>query len=344
MSTYRSCLVGLAGLVLLAPPARADTCGPAPCTAFESLDLLTPAVPADGVLVLQPTFAADAVFDADAVASAVVVVVTRGDAQVDGEAQALAEHGVVIWRPAAPLVVGADYRVRVDVDELAPGGCGAAAPDGEWTLAVLPAHDGLPPPTPAAPSVVGTLSLAPVHDLDTDVCCDGAYPVLESQVCDIVAWDTGHCAAARERGDLDVVATLAPDDLAAAGWVVHRFADRPVSRVSGDVAFRVDEPGCGRVVATDLVTGRTATGPEVCFGDDVAASLGEHPFDPADELARSCGGEPYVCERDLVAWDPEACAAYDGQPRVDSCFVCGASAGAPPWALALALLLRRRRR
>lgn len=342
----------LALLAALAPWRPAAACTPDPCAETIAFVGLEPAsdseVPTDGVLVLRANWFGT--FEPQALREGLTLAVRLDDAPVAGALESTNITGVLVWRPAAPLAAAATYQVRATFDNPGdvPSACAAAEVEVEFEF--LTARG---PALPlSAPRLSGGESLieAPRVDLDSIVCCDGAYP--RAQVfCGIdhgLVWSEGQCTSRVSTASvrLDMHARNDLDD-ATTGQLVYTLVtdDKPGAPTLGTRFGRaIDRPTCFRVEQRSLATGDATLSDQVCFGEMWADELGEKPQVPALD---GCLGELYTCEVDGDAWDPEACtplALDDELPHTyPGCGCATTRSDAGLLALPLLMLARRRR-
>jgi hypothetical protein len=339
----------------LALADAAAACLPDPCagvaSAFVGLALADEdaQVPVDGVLVLQANWFGE--LPAEALIAGLELEVVHEGSAVAGALAATELPGVVVWRPAAPLLPDATYRVsgRFTNPQGVPAECAAA--EVELELEFLAAPGPAEPLTPPSLSAEVEYEEYPVDELDALVCCDGAYPE-EHAVCGVDhgrVWSRGRCAPSRTRARLRV-------DLRAASAVggattrqtvrtLYEDGEEVGTRLGGRFIRVLRGPACFTVEQRSLATGEAVVSAPVCVSAD-GVSLGDRPVDPRDELAGACAGELYVCDiADGRRWDADACAAWRPPPDLDADAACGC-VGADPGPGLLVLLLgpRRRRR
>ena len=282
-----------------------------------------------------------------------VTVRDAGGEVVAGALELPEGFSVAIWRPAAPWLAGARHTVTTSLDVVAlveelygfvPNGCPADERVHEIEVAAEPLPPGAAPPL----IVEETHVITERRDLDSLVCCDEAFPRLETPQghCsepDVLRIDDGSCASLRAVGRLQILYAVEAGGLPemVAGNLATRLADPGVHGASPLEAWAsLDAPACLRFEVLDLARGELFV-EERCHGDDVAGQLGELEPDPTAELAAACAGEPYVCERSFSAWDPTTC-----RPWPDHTEGCGCRVGvvAPAWVLLTLLLGLGRRR
>lgn len=325
-------LVPLAGLIALVPN-EAEACSPDPCNNIAALDDIVgvgPAIPIDGVLVLRTT----GVIDDNAVLAGLELTVTRDGQPIAGAVEDSSAIGVLVWRPAAQLVPGAyDVHAKFDNPPIDYEYCGQDVVEKDFGFTVGPdPAEPLKPPT-SLPGVSG--NLFEDRELDTLVCCDGAFPEDYNQ-CGYsyyVSWFDGECAELSAVGYLDVSFELTQNVApATASQLVRTLRiDGDVQRLDiGDVFHhRSDKPFCASFDLTNLATSETLAGPEQCFGDaDVEIKLGKQALDPSIALAGKCTGAPYTCEVGdgfPPKWDPEKCTPWE--PTEDPTGETGAGTG-----------------
>jgi MYXO-CTERM domain-containing protein len=315
-------LAPLALLALALAPRPAQACDPDPCydsDKWQQLDVVSEVVASDGVIFLDARRGdnADGLTDEEALAY-LAVEVTQDGQPITGAVEVQDGWRGLVWRPDAPLTPGAALAITltVDNDAIADDGC---EPFG-LELGPFAAEVG-PDPLQSLDLAVATadaeLSIREDETLDAYVCCDGAYPEIDTSCGDTIWWEEGHCEAITGVGWMRTTWTL-------------NLADLPVE-LAGNLAWRVetetdtylvwpgesqrtlsfDAPTCARAVVHNPATGETLELDEICLGDELAEDLGPQALDPSAGLAM-CADEPYVCEHDGNAWDPAACEPYTG--------------------------------
>lgn len=310
-------LVPLAGLAALLPEP-AEACSPDPCNgvaALKSIEVLNPvAIPIDGVLLLR----ANGDMDKDSLLADLELTVTRDGQPIAGAVEDSTVIGVLVWRPAAQLEPG-DYKLHALFDNppIDYDYCGPDIVDDDLVFNV---GAGLSEPlTPPTIEPVITELLVEDRELDTLVCCDGAYPE-DYNLCGYsydVTWFEGECAATSAVGVLDISfalkQTVAPST---AGLLIRTLrVDGDIQRLAVEDGFwhTADHPFCASFDLRNVATGETLLGEPQCFGKDPGIVLGPQALDPAVALAGKCVGEPYTCEfADGVPseWDPEKCTPW----------------------------------
>lgn len=346
-------LNGLALLLGIALPDAASACTPDPCAgvvAFAGLEPVSEAeVPIDGVVILQADWFGE--LEPPTLLDGLSLSVSRDGAAVAGALESTDLPGVLLWRPAAPLVPGATYTASGSFANGGgvPGECAAAEVEVgfEFTAAAGPAEPLADPEITAWAEYVDF----PIVALDTLVCCDDAMP-REQRVCGIshgLAWSQGKCAPARTRALLRVElrAAIEVGEATAAQWVWTLEQDGKQVATGFQARFTryLAAPACFTVVLRSLATGEARAAEEQCFGQDVVEPLGEVPLDPRERLADACTGALYTCAAEGGAWDPEACAPWTPEERPGGART-GCARGGPVLAggwLGLWMLPRRRR-
>ena len=307
-----------------AAPSRAEACSSIECERLVDVELaqVGPVPAGETALVLRPVLTEEmpARFNAEASPAAVTVTVTPklGGAALPGEVVAIAELGVLVWRPSVPLAADTDFEVMVTVDNamLDWSECG---PDGfEALLSVTTGAVMAVPLTLATLTAEAEVESQPLLSPDTLVCCDGAIPFDQSGGCgNPVAWFEGTCAAGSVFARLAVTAKIDPATLAATmGQVGYHFAGTGFAPGATTIEVRGYQPLCGALTAVHLMTGETMTGPEVCVGQELADMLGVIDLDPAPGLTM-CAGQPYTCALATgpngELWDREDCTPWPAQ-------------------------------
>lgn len=306
-------------LVAALAPDTAEACPYNGCKNFDFWTDLAPVnaakIPTDGVLVLQGTHEGGA--DQDWLEK-IDLSVTKDGQPIAGALEATSQHGVLIWRPAAPWEPGTtlqmtgkvnnqefdDYYNCADMEipfasdlviDSEPG-----APLGEVELTGVVEHESLPEVT-----------------LETLACCPGADPNQGYANCDgseNIYWNDDTCAPTMARGYLDVALTGTPATTGpAAQQVVYRLKVDGAVHSAGltpDFHVRDDAPVCAVVEAEDLASGAVTVGAEQCFGQDLAAVLGPQPLDPTEKL--DCPLQQ--CEVVMGSWDLTQCTPFETEP------------------------------
>jgi MYXO-CTERM domain-containing protein len=316
------CLPSLVLIGALAP-RQAHACDPVFDECPADLELVTEGpLPLDGALVWRPAFSdpATGYFSASSLEEATTVVVTPmgGGPEVPGTVAAVGDAQALVWRPTEPLPADTGLEVEVTVDNgaLICGGDFEPTLTKMWTVTT---GSELAPP-PAVPELTGETSVAlnDTIELDNLVCCDGAFPTWTMlDDCGLgVLWSEGTCAALSGVGWLDAALVLDPGAVAATGGqVAYVFESNagmlPFVAGTTEITARASQPICGKVRATRLADGEQTVGPEVCFGKELQAMLGEQAIDPLPTLA-ACAGQPYTCEIVELdqSWDPAACTPW----------------------------------
>ncbi|MBZ5708649.1 MYXO-CTERM sorting domain-containing protein [Nannocystis pusilla] len=318
---------GLGALVLIGGalvPTQARACDPVFDECLADLELMTEGpLPLDGALVWRPVFTDPEAgsFSQFAVESGATVVVTPmgGGAEVQGAVTGIQSVQAIVWRPTGELPADTTLEVEVTFDNSKLFCFGDFEPTLTRKFTVSTGSETAPPVV--APELTGETSVALIgHSrAETLICCDGAFPTWTMvDDCGLAFdWSEGTCASLVGTGWLDVALTLDADAVAAAnhqvGYVFESNAGT-YAFVAGSttIAVRLDQPLCGKVRATRLATGEETLGPEVCFGEDLQAMLGEQVMDPLPTLA-ACAGQPYTCESISdgdETWDPNACTPW----------------------------------
>ena len=311
-------LVPLAGL-FAALPDEAEACSPDLCQGVAALaDIVPvgPAIPIDGVLVLRTT----GTIEDDALIAGLELTVTRDGQPIAGAVEGSSIRGVLVWRPAAQLEPGPyDVHATFDNPPVDYEYCAEDIVDTSFGFSV-----GTDPAEPLSPATsLADLSgkLVPDRELDTLLCCDGAFPE-DYNLCGYsyeVSWFEGDCAELSAAGYLDVTFELTQNvGPETAGQLVRTL------RIDGDIQrqevtdvfeFRSSEPFCANFDLHNLATGDMLAGPEQCFtAEEAQIALGQQPLDAAGALAGKCTGPLYTCEVDdgsPARWDAERCTPWD---------------------------------
>ena len=335
------CLLALGPLVAVAvmTPRPAEACSPDPCqesNRWVGFDLSGTTIAPDGVLRFSAERLPGAATIEDALGYVEVTVSDELGGPIEGALEYHEDYRAYAWRPVAPLTPGSAYQVSIAVDNDAL----ALALDEEWVAMdsfcgenlasatmIETTLDSLEALSLPEPSMTETHSSFDTIELDTLVCCDGAYPEHQDQGCGWydVTWSEGHCAAAMAWGNLRVEAAIAPDAVAPevlANTVVRLVqTDGAMENVgptgSLTVSLLDSNPFCVQLEGYDLAHGTTWVGPEHCFGDALVDQLGEYEIDPTDELA-ACAEQSYTCETVGetwdATWDPEQCTPWGQEP------------------------------
>lgn len=305
-------------------PTQAHACEPGFDECLTDLELITEGpLPLDGALVWRPVFSSPDVgsVSQSSVESAATVVVTPmgGGAEVQGTVTGIESVQAIVWRPTGELPADTTFEVEVTFDNSELICFGDFEPTLTRKFTVSTGSETSPPVV--APELTGETSVQLVghSEADTLICCDGAFPTwVMIDDCGLAFdWTEGTCASTVGTGWLDVALTLDADTVAAAnhqvGYVFEsNFGDYAFLADSTQIDVRLSQPLCGKVRATRLATGEETFGPEVCFGEELQAMLGEQVMDPLPTLA-ACAGEPYTCESisDVDdTWDPNACTPW----------------------------------
>ena len=311
-------VLALAFPILVAAPAVAEACpGPGydPCAGFDFWVALAPVnaakIPADGVLVLQGAHQGGA--DADWLEK-IEFAVTKDGQPIAGALEATSQHGVLIWRPAAPWEPGANYHMSSNVVNPDFGGeyCAEMMIPFEASLMIDAAKGAALAPV----EFTGTPQIQsfPEVTLATLACCEGAAPMEGYVGCGgtQVYWDEETCAPTVSHGYLAVDIT---GEAAAPGAVAGQIAY--TLKVDGNVhssglqpAFTVygDAPFCAVIEAEDLGSGAITLSAEQCFGADDTEVLGVHPLAIPDTL--DCPLQQ--CAAANNTWDLTMCTPFDG--------------------------------
>ncbi len=320
-------------------PAPADACQPDPClesNRWTQFEVVSEVVAPDGVLRIQAArnpgtrSLADSLFFAE-------LQVRDADANlIDGSFEYIDELRALVWRPASPLDPSATYsaNLRVDNDALAESLDEGWVVEESWcgenietALSFQTSEDALGPLVIPNHDVSTEHRVEDVRELDTLVCCDGAYPYRELWDCfegEEILWDGGHCASTVGRGFVRATLTLPEEELApeVRNNLALRVVDaggqvRGANPLSLSVSYEDDQPFCAQLEVYDLAYGDSWVSPMHCVGDDLADQLGEHAISPADGLA-ACQDEPYTCEFEEERWDQAACEPWiDPDPSGD---------------------------
>ncbi len=378
---YRSCLAPALALVgaLLLHVHTASACDPNPCFDADLWETLQPVnaalIPSDGVLVLQGSNDGDAASWLEAIE----VEVSFGGIPVDGALEAPGIAGVLVWRPAAPLQAGV-HVVKGSVDN--PDDLSYCAEDLALDFEFMVDAGLSVPLTPPSVTATELVTLTPLVDLTSIVCCDGVMPEVGFDSCGggEVYFQEGGCGSLSGTGWLDVELPIAPMlPVATAGLLSFTLkvdGEAVGTTLSPQFSWRAQNPFCTEIEARNLGTGDTVTTAKVCHGDAVSGQLGPQELDPRDDI--TCKQSLQTCEPDALeeAWDPSKCTPWPGMDEESGTPTeggsdsagsgesggsggsageddlvgkgCGCVGGDPPGAWALALLgiagLRRRRR
>ncbi|HEY8376671.1 MAG TPA: hypothetical protein VIK91_09295 [Nannocystis sp.] len=358
-------LAVLPGVLL---PDRGEACAPDPCqgvVAFAGLELAEDvAVPLDGVVVLQAYWFGD--YSNQELIEGLVLDVEHAGAPVAGALEATEIGGVLVWRPAEPLVAGGGYRIRGSFRNPpgVPKVCAAA--EVEVDLEFVVADEPATPVKGAGLYATERIEEVPRDDLESLVCCDGAMPYVQ-EVCGIdhgLAWSEGACVTAQadRRLRVDLRDLIQLDEVTESQWMRTLFQNgKLVGRTLGTRFTRyITERTCFAVELRNLATGEVFVSSQECAGE-LAGSLDEVVIDPLPILNRACEGAPYTCAVVDGAWDPEDCTPWEsaeesGEERATpplapglvgcTCAAGGAAPGLWPvlsWPLLSWLLLLRRR-
>ncbi len=314
--------LALAALAALAP-RPADACSPDLCAEVGRWQTIAQGiqteVPTDGVFVLQG-YRSD-VGDAGDTIPMIAATVTLDGTPVDGALESVGFHDLLIWRPAAPLAASSTYLLDLAVDNaaIAPNDldCGLDLLEAQLTYTT---SDGPAPPLNVDFLAEENVSSYPIEELDTLVCCDGAYPE-GYETCGWleIDWKEGTCAATKRRGSLQV-SWKWDTSLPAAhlGMVAFRpvIDGTPKKLVyTGGPSHSAQAAFCGHAEVVSLVDGSVVAGADACFGQMPANPLGEYDVDPLTELG-ACVGTPYTCQIQPTGfgegWDPGACTPVPG--------------------------------
>jgi hypothetical protein len=283
MSSFCRLIVGAAVTVVAAMGAPAGATPPPPV-----IDLVLVEATRDGVMSL-PDYAYGA-----SRAHRVEVESEAGEA-VDGSVELVTRAAAetvrrVLWRPAAPLEVGAPYRVRVYLEP------DRYRPDrelvDELTLRVL---DQTMPPVEAP--VVGQVVATEEELVTSSHCCDPVPPVPQS-----TRLPYAHCWAQAYDYPVDLDILWQPSAEAERGVVMYEIVPAPLATLKpwSDFGYPLGALGasirfpssaglaCVDLVAHDLVRGTSAR-TRVCAAEVLAARRSQPE---APDLA--------VCEGDLV--------------------------------------------
>lgn len=320
-------LINLRALALAFPivitalaPDSAEACpyGGEPCAEFDFWSDLAPTnaakIPADGVLLLQGAHQGG---DDSEWLAKLELTVTEDGQPIAGALETTSQHGLLVWRPAAPFTPGATYQLTgeltnpADLDDL----CGPLTIPLAADLVIDADPGAVIGPVAFTAKVASTI--VPQVSLATLACCPGAAPSEGYGGCGgtYVNWDEMECAPTAAHGYFSVEITGEP---AATGPVADeilytlRIDGMPHAR-SLAPAFTVaarDAPLCAVIEAEDLASGLVTVGPEQCFGADLVDELGPLPLDPADEL--TC--ELQQCAVVNGAWDPTQCTPFEPEP------------------------------
>ncbi len=322
-------MVPFAGMFALVPD-EAEACSPDPCfssaTFLEDLQPLNAgAIPIDGVLVLQAT--GRNVDDADLLAT-IDLEVSREGVPVAGAIETTQAEGILVWRPAAPLVPG-EHALNIhfeNIDDEYGYNCGPASVDSFAQVTVVDQMaQAIGQPQIEHKQSVELFALRGLDDL---VCCDGAFPQ-NGDYCGYSDydsyWSEGECASHRGEGFLRVDIALDTQlDPATSGVVLRTFFvdETPISRgIVDQSSTQQDNPFCTHVELQNLASGLVVVSEPQCHGDEVADLLGPQPMDAKAALAGKCSGPLYTCEvieGPLSRWDPANCTPFAPEEETDS--------------------------
>ena len=324
--------VRLAPLVLLAAlalPRPAQACGEEEGCDYTnkwlSVAALSELVSADGAVVLRGSrgHLAPVLDDAEALAALSALVTLDGE-PVAGSLELAPEWDGILWRPDAPPPPGL-LSITLSIDntsvsdsQVPPSALPCSVDDtyevGPFEVEI--SAEPLPGLELVAASVeLGELFLAhetTLETLDQLVCCDGALPLVED-VCGLeLFWGEGSCARTLGTSRASVSWGINLDQLppALAGNLAWKLGAEPITLGLAVRETSIVAPTCQNIEVSNLATGETLALGEFCVGEEVVDNLGPRAIDPSEELA-ACVGEPYVCEVEGSAWDPEACTPFD---------------------------------
>ncbi|MEZ4452122.1 MAG: hypothetical protein R3B09_21840 [Nannocystaceae bacterium] len=296
-------------LAVLLAPAQADACSPAFCRAWTSLTIAPAApIPSGGVLIIPAAFGEgfDEPIDTDLGALLVEVSSEQGDV-INGTLELNLDPLLVVWRPDVPLAPGL-YDASISADNSTFG-------DEGWCAEANVVHSGsfevvdAPVPGAAAPVVTGDAELLVTNELTLEslVCCDGATPAEVDCGSPGIQWGRGFCATTLGRGNVKATFTIDPVDFEAGGGQViyegFAYGEATRSLTTAGVA-------CITPKITNLATGKSNEGEEVCAGAELTDQLGPVDLDPSEVLAEQCVGEPYTCAIGGGGWDSRDCQAW----------------------------------
>jgi hypothetical protein len=274
-----------------------------------------------------------------------VEVDTEAGEAVDGSIELVTRAAAttlrrVLWRPAAPLEVGASYRVRVylEPDDYRPD---RELVD-EITLRVL---DQTMPPVEAP--VVDQVVATEEQVVTTSHCCDPVPPVPQSS-----RLPYEHCWAQAYDYPVDVDIQWHPSAEAERGVVMYEIVPAPLATLKpwSDFGYPLGELGasirfpssaglhCVDLVAHDLVRGSSAR-TRVCAADVLAARRSPPE---APDLA-VCEGDLVVAGSDAVVTEAPAVEEPDEGTSAGGCSAGGGGSGALIALLAIAFAARRSR-
>lgn len=321
--TSMSLLIAATGLTVLAP-TDAEACSPKECAdspRFLSLALGAAEISPDGVIAFNTHQGNDQLIAPDDVLEQIRVTVT--DANEAAVAGAL-EHdgGVYFWRPEAALPAGTTLTVQVSVDNDALDAKSVCGMDTYGPLEVAIAETALPELALPELSPATAYDVRPLLQLDTVVCCDGAYPELAIGSCfEEVHWPEGFCTPNQGTGVADVTFDLSALDPLLAGSVrVELLIDGEVtSSALGSLALATwrasrDEVFEAQIQLVSLLDGSTIQSDAFMADGGDPDGLGPLELDIAATLDRNCESVAYTCELDGEfgeAWDPKACEPWD---------------------------------
>jgi len=330
---YRSCLTPALALVggLLLHVHRASACDPDPCFDADLWETLQPVnaalIPSDGVLVLQGSNDGDAAsWLAD-----IELEVTLGGIPVDGALEAPGIDGVLVWRPAAPLQAGM-HVVKGSVDN--PDDLSYCAEDLALDFEFMVDAGISVPLTPPLVTAMELVTLTPVVDLNSIVCCEGVVPEVSLDSCGGggVYYQEGGCGSTSGTGWLDVDLPIAPmlpvATAALLSFMLKVDGEAVGTTLSPQFSWRSKNPFCTEVTATNLATGESVTTEKVCHGDEVSDQLGPQELDPRDEI--TCAEPLQTCEPDALeeTWDLTKCTPWAGKDEESGTPTEGGSDGA----------------
>jgi hypothetical protein len=334
MSSSCRLIVGAAVTVIAAMGAPAGATPPPPV-----IDLVLVEATRDGVMSL-PDYAYGA-----SRAHRVEVESEAGEA-VDGSIELVTRAAAetvrrVLWRPAAPLEVGASYRVRVylEPDRYRP----ERELVDELTLRVL---DQTMPPAEAP--VVDQVVATEEQIVTTSHCCDPVPPVPQSS-----RLPYEHCWAQAYDYPVDVDIQWHPSAEAERGVVMYEIVPAPLATLKpwSDFGYPLGELGasirfpssaglhCVDLVAHDLVRGSSAR-TRVCAADVLAARRSQPE---APDLA-VCAGDLVVAGSGAVVTEAPPLAEPGDDTSAGGCSAGGGGgSGALIALLAIAFAARRSR-
>lgn len=343
-----TCLVPVVAVVgSLGHATRASACSPNPCAdtaVWYAVQPVNPAqVPADGVLVLLASNTGAWPGELGDIR----VMVSRAGMPVDGALEATEIEGVLVWRPAAPLVAGVHAVTgAVDNPEDSSFCQGDLALDFEFTAVAEQAAPLRVPVVTASEQATVTA----IDDLASLVCCEGSPPGTSEDSCGgrSPSYEPGTCAPTTGTGTLAVELPIAPmlpgPTAGLLAYTLKVDGEAVRSTINPEFVWQAERPFCTEVEVLQLATGERLTTEKQCHGAAVADQLGAQELDPTLEL--TCTQPLQTCEVDAMGagWDLNSCVAWSDEQAG-----CGCVGGDAPggWG-ALALLgiagLRRRRR